>query len=65
MRTGWSIKEAGHVLGVNPKKVSQALTPALHKIARLMLADPVATVAELHAAMASIAAEQQAHPHSG
>ena len=51
MTKGWSIKDAGRVLGINPKKVPQALAPAMRKIARLMLVDSRATMTDLLAAM--------------
>lgn len=44
MRTGWSIKEAGAVLDINPNKIPQALDPAVQKIAKLYDADAVATM---------------------
>ncbi len=43
-RQGWSDKGAAPVLGVTEAKVSQALTPALRKVALLMLADPLRTL---------------------
>lgn len=47
MRLGWSIKDAGRVLGVHPKKAPQAMRPAIRKFARLLLADPEATLIDL------------------
>lgn len=57
MRDGWSIKDAGAVLGIAPTKVPQAITPAFRKVARLMLADPYATQIELLSAMIAVRAE--------
>lgn len=51
---GWEQKRAGQVLGIHPFKVGQATRPALVKVARLMLVDPKATMAELLAAMEAI-----------
>ena len=47
MRAGWSDKDAGVVLGVATPKVSQALVPALTKVARLMRVDAMATMKAL------------------
>jgi len=54
MRAGWSIKDAAHVLGIHPKKVPQAIDPALRKVAILMAADPVATLLELVAVLEAL-----------
>lgn len=44
-RRGWSDKNAALVLGIaSPSKMSQALTPALVKIAKLWRADPTLTM---------------------
>jgi len=43
MRTGWSLKHAGAVLDVHEKRVTQALDPALIKIALLMRVNALAT----------------------
>lgn len=51
MNLGWSIKEAGAVLGIHPKKIPQAIGPAKRKIAKLMLADPLRTFAMLYEEM--------------
>lgn len=56
-RLGWTIKEAGAVLGVHPNKVPQALRPALEKVARLLVADPAKTLVDLTAVMQRIVAE--------
>lgn len=58
MRDGWSDKEASVVLGVSVPKVSQALTPALIKIALLMQADPLKTLDSIREAMARYPLEQ-------
>jgi hypothetical protein len=47
MRVGWQIKDAAPVLGVHPNKVTQSINPAFEKVAKLMIADPVATMREL------------------
>ena len=57
MRNGWSIKDAGRVLGIAPTKVPQAINPAFLKVARLMLANPYKTHRELMAALETIEAE--------
>jgi len=57
MRAGWSIKEAGAVLGISPTKVTQSIEPAFAKVARLMLADPYTTNIELLSAMMKVKAE--------
>jgi hypothetical protein len=44
MRTGWTCKEAAAVLGVQESRVTQALDPALRKIALLWCADPTRTM---------------------
>jgi len=44
MRTGWSDKDAAVAIQVNPRKVSQALGPALLKVRRLWRIDPTATL---------------------
>jgi hypothetical protein len=44
MRTGWTCKEAAVVLGVQENRVSQALDPALRKVALLWCADPTRTM---------------------
>ncbi|MGH7176566.1 MAG: hypothetical protein ACREJC_04220 [Tepidisphaeraceae bacterium] len=49
--TGWSCKDAAQVLDVSPTKVSQATGPAFIKVAKLMLADPQRTMAELLSTM--------------
>lgn len=54
MRDGWRDKEAAPILGVHPAKVSQSLTPALRKIARLMQADPLKTLDAIREAMADL-----------
>lgn len=46
------------MLGVHPAKVSQSLNPALLKIARLMLADPLRTSLDIIAAMRELRIEQ-------
>ncbi len=51
MRDGWSIKDAGEVLGINPKKIPQAIDPAFLKVAKLELADPFRTKLEMVKAM--------------
>ena len=58
MREGWSDKEAARVLDVHPAKVSQALTPALLKIARLWQADPTATMTMLLAVVRELHAQE-------
>lgn len=48
MRTHWTDKEAAPVLGLrNPAKVSQAMRPALEKIARLWAADATRTMSAI------------------
>lgn len=51
---GWSCKEAASVLEISPTKVTQALGPALVKVAKLMLADPLKTLADLQSVMADL-----------
>lgn len=58
MRDGWQIKDAAPVLGVHPNKVSQAINPAFEKVAKLMIADPVATMRELLNAVNRTVAKQ-------
>lgn len=65
MRTGWTDKEASPVLGVHPSKVSQSLTPALRKVALLMLADPLRTLDALREAMGDIQASDQTSTTNG
>lgn len=50
-RLGWSCTDGAAVLHVKPTKFSQAVAPAYEKIARLMVADPVRTLADLNEAM--------------
>jgi hypothetical protein len=57
VRDGWSLKETARVLGIHPNKVPQALTPALFKIAKLMIADPIRTSRELLYAMEQVEQE--------
>lgn len=45
------MKDAAAILDVAPTKVTQAIGPAFIKVARLMLADPARTMAELLATM--------------
>lgn len=59
MREGWSCKEAAHVLGIHPCKVPQALDPALTKIAKLMLADPLKTWGDLYVVMKRLEEERE------
>ncbi len=56
--SGWERKRAARVLGVQTSKCSQAMLPALEKVARLMLADPNATLVELAIHMERISQEQ-------
>ncbi len=58
MTEGWTIKEAGAVLDVNPKKIPQALYPSYFKIAKLMLADPYKTHVDMLKFMAHLVHEQ-------
>jgi hypothetical protein len=51
MRDGWQIKDAAPVLGVHPNKVTQCINPAFEKVAKLLLADPAATMRELNNAI--------------
>jgi hypothetical protein len=51
MREGWSLKDASNVLGIHERRVTQALDPALAKIARLMRADPLRTMQSIVEAM--------------
>lgn len=44
MRTTFTDKEAAPILGVKPRHVSQAMVPALRKIALLYRADPAKTM---------------------
>ena len=44
MRIGWTCKEAALVLRVHENRVTQALDPALRKIALLWVADPTRTM---------------------
>jgi len=58
-RAGWSIKAAGAVLGIHPNKVTQAITPAFTKVAKLLLADPAATCIEMMEAIRRVQAERE------
>lgn len=51
MRIGWSNRDASAVLGVAEPKVSQALQPAITKIARLWRCDPNRTLRLILAAV--------------
>jgi len=53
-RDGWSLKDAGAVLHVHPNKVTQAMTPAFLKVAKLMMHDPLRTWIELLLAMEQV-----------
>jgi hypothetical protein len=56
----WSCKEAGRVLGISPTKTTQSLFApgaAFEKIARLMLADPQRTLADLAVTMCRLRPE--------
>lgn len=57
MREGWSCKSAAAVLQIAETRVTQRVDPAVRMVARLMLADPVATFTELRAAMEAERAE--------
>jgi hypothetical protein len=59
MRTGWSDKDAAQVLGVQPAKASQALTPAVLKMARLGRADLRRTLKMLLAIMDEMDAQDE------
>lgn len=59
MRIGWSDKQAAIVLGISESKVSQALTPAVEKFAKLWLANPTNTMHLLLASAAEIQAERR------
>jgi len=59
MRAGWSDKDAAVVLGIKPTKVSQAMTPAIRKVALLALANPTATLRDVLDAMDTIQAERE------
>jgi hypothetical protein len=61
MRQGWSLKEAGTVLGIHERRVTQALDPALAKIARLMRADPLRTMQSIVEAMEDLEPPQSKH----
>lgn len=53
----WSCKAAGSALGISPTKTTQALFgpgAAFEKVAKLMLADPQATMADLLIAMVRV-----------
>jgi hypothetical protein len=54
MRTGWTDKEAAPVLGVAVTRVSQAMLPAIEKIAKLMRVDPKKTMLTIAEAMHSL-----------
>jgi hypothetical protein len=58
MRDGWQIKDAAPVLGVHPNKVTQCINPAFEKVAKLMLANPAATMRELLNAINRTVAKQ-------
>lgn len=47
MRTGFTLKEAGQILGVHERRVTQALDPAIEKFGKLWNADPSKTMALL------------------
>lgn len=44
MRIGFSLKEAGAILGVHERRVTQALDPSLERLARLWRVDPTRTM---------------------
>lgn len=62
MNEGFTIKEAGAALGINPHKVMQSVRPAAIKIMRLLLADPAKTVRLLNAALDTIEADKDLGP---
>ena len=43
-RTGFSCKQAAEILGIDPRRVTQALDPAAEKFGKLWNADPTATM---------------------
>ena len=53
MRSGWTNKEAGPVLGYDPgprgtyPKTSEGMNPAFRKVAVLLKADPIKTLRQL------------------
>lgn len=47
MRRGWTCKGAASVLGICPEKVTQALDPALRKVAKLLTANWRLTIESL------------------
>lgn len=60
MRPGWSCKDGATVLHVAPERFSQAVGPAFEKIAKLMLADPQRTMAELLSVMQDLNNDRRA-----
>lgn len=54
MRDGWSLKDAARVLEIHERRVTQALDPALDKIARLWQADATRTVEAILAAVKAL-----------
>ena len=65
MRTGWTNKEAGPILGLDPgpkgtyPKVSDAMNPAFVKVAKLMRADPHKTLRQILETMDSLPPESE------
>jgi len=51
---GWTCKQAAVVLDVHPAKVTQAMGPAIHKVALLLMASVELTFDDLNEEMARI-----------
>jgi len=56
----WPIKQGAAILGCHEKKFPQAWDPSVRKVARLMLADPARTTADICEAMQRIVREREA-----
>lgn len=61
MREGWSVKDGAEVLEIAPERFAQATAPAFVKVAKLMLADPQRTMAELLSVMADLNQDRHAY----
>lgn len=60
MRIGWTLKEAAPVLGIkNERSVSQALDPAVRKLALLFRADALRTMDMLISTVRELEAEER------
>ena len=62
MRAGWSCKGAARVLGIGPTHLTQALEPAMRKVALLWAADPTLTMETLLDAVGQLECERRNEP---